>query len=140
MIGNTVVIEGDFVEADGKDIDGSGGLSRIPFRFVSDLRSTIQLNPSVPLEIGSGGSLFLFIAARIDSWLDPALPDLQDLNASDLTEGRVILSSGTSSSRIRSLVTTIESSIRTGFKLGRGNDADFEEADVEEDSSSSSEE
>lgn len=134
LAGNTIVIEGEFEES--VDIDGSGGVSLIPFRFVSDMVANLRIDPTNPFSVEAGETAFIFLAMRLSSWFESVLPDLQDLTAADLTGGTVLLTDNSGSARIQNIVVVIENSIRHGIKFADGVDERFDESDVDENSTS----
>lgn len=132
--GNAIVIEGRFTESSTNDIDKSGGVSSIPFRFLSDMGTDLQLDIPDKFSITDGDRNFIFMALRLKAWFVPALSRLQGLTAADLTEGRILLSPSSQSAAILDLVDLIEDGVRGGEKFAEGEDDLFEEGEVDEES------
>lgn len=137
LVGNSVVMEGSFEESAGNDLDGSGGVSQVPFRFVSDMIVNLKIDLPTSLATITGETSFVFLAMNLPFWFEPVLDDLQELSSSDLTDGTVLLADSAGSGEIREIIDRIEDAIKLGARLALSTDDDqFEEDEVDEDARS----
>jgi len=133
---NSLVIEGTFLESPNNDIDSSGGVSRIFFRFLSDDGNNVRILTPTPFSIGTGLN-FLFIAFKVPLWFDPPVVQaLQALSPDTFEDGMILLSDESSSDAIRGLVDLIEENVEESLRFAPSDDDSFEESDVDEHSSS----
>lgn len=136
LVDNSVVMEGSFEESESNDMDGSGGVSEIPFRFVSNMIVNLKLDLPAPFLIVTGETRFIFLAIRLPFWFETVLEELQGLSSSDLTEGRVLLVDDSDSRGVREIANLMEDAIKQGTKFAQSSDNQFEEDEVDEDSGS----
>ncbi|MFO1519657.1 MAG: hypothetical protein U1F57_08370 [bacterium] len=136
LVDNSVVVEGSFLESPGNDIDQSGGVSMIPFRFVSNNGNSLEIDTTSPFTL-SPGLNFLFVAFKIQLWFNASVVDaLQQLNPSALQNGIVLLNDQSDNSQIRQIVDLIETQIEQSLRFAPSDDDHFEENEVDDHSSS----
>lgn len=135
---NSFVIEGSFLESDTQNLNSNSGQDFIPFRIVSDKNASIRLRSNTGFTIASGATQYFFLTFKIETWVANLLPLLQDLQTSDLESGTAQIDDTSSSSRIRDILEQFETNVETSCRSAPSEDENFDESDVDEDSSSSS--
>ncbi len=135
---NSFVIEGSFLESATQNLNSNSGQDFIPFRIVSDKNASIRLRSNTGFTLASGATQYFFLTFKIETWVANLLPLLQDLQTSDLESGTAQIDDNSSSSRIREILEQFETNVETSCRSAPSEDENFDESDVDEDSSSSS--
>lgn len=138
LVDQSVRIEGSFIESADNDIDGSGGVSYINFRILSDVEAEIEVSSPNLFTVSSDRVNYFFIAFRLETWFSGLLEKFQSLTANDLTNGVAVISDQSSSQIVKEILDTFERNLEGSCKSAPSDDDRFEEEDVDEDSSSGS--
>jgi hypothetical protein len=134
---NSLVVEGTFLESPNNDIDQSGTVSRIFFRFLSDNGNNLRIVTPTPFSLKTGLN-FLFIAFKVSLWFNaPVVQALQDLSPDTFQNGVILLSDQSSNDQIRHIVDLIEENVDQSLRFAPSEDNTFQESDVDQGSSSS---
>lgn len=133
LVGNSIVIEGQFTESSTNDIDQDGLVSSIPFLFVSDTGETIEISTSGSFAVVESVDNYLFVTFRIRQWFADSVTSLQAIDPDDfvLEAGRLILSDE-SGGELGDIVSLIEDDIGRsfGFASSEDDEFDFDEDDL----------
>ena len=130
------VVTGHFQEAPGKDVDGDGKIGTVPFQILSDNKVNLKVESPNVFTVSETIDTFFFIAFRIEDWFDGLLPMLQDLTPADLSDGVAVIQKESPGNRIDAILERFEANTEVSCKSAPSDDANFEESDVDEDSSS----
>ncbi len=132
----SMVIEGSFIESSENDIDGSDSQTYIPFRIISDKDVNILVSSPNAFTVSSDRVNYFFIAFQVNNWFTNLLAPMQEVSSEDLTNGVLVISDQSSQDSIHEILDQFESNLETSCKSAPSESDEFEEDDVDDDSSS----
>ncbi len=137
LVDQTLVIEGSFLEAANNDINGNHTQDYIPFLIISDKDVSIRVTSPNAFTVSQNQINYFFIAFEVNSWFNNLLGLMQVASVDELSDGVLVVSDQSSNDSIHEILDQFESNLEGSCRSAPSDDADFEEGDVDEDSSSS---
>lgn len=132
----TVVVEGSFIEA-GRDIDENGLTNYVPFRIISDKDVNIRVSSPNSFAVSEDRINYFFIAFQVENWFNQLLPLMQEAQSENLSDGILVITDQSSNDLIHEILEQFESNLDSSCKSAPSESDEFEEDDVDDDSSSS---
>ncbi len=136
LVDNAFVVTGTFQELDGHDVNGNGQVDRVPFQIISDNSVHIEVSSPNFFTVESDRVNFFFIAFQLEGWFAGLLPQFQGLDPEDLSGGVALVQDGSGNNKIDAILESFEENTEISCKSAPSDDDQFEEGDVDEDSSS----
>lgn len=132
----SLVVEGSFIESSGNDLDGSGSVSYIPFRIISDKDVSIRVSSPNAFTVSENRINYFFIAFQVSAWFNNLLSPMQAVSSAELTNGVLVISDQISGDNIHEILEQFESNLEASCKSAPSESDEFEDEDVDDDSSS----
>lgn len=136
LVDHTFVVQGSFVEAEGKDVNGDGQISSVPYQIISDNEVEVEVSSPNFFVVSPDKVNFFFIAFQIEAWFNGLLPQFQNLTPSDLSGGVAVIRKESSNAKIDQILQDFENNTERSCKSAPSDDGDFEQSDVDEESGS----
>lgn len=137
LVDQTLVIEGSFLEAADNDINNNNRQDYIPFMIISDKDVNIRVTSPNAFTVSQTQINYFFIAFEVDSWFSNLLGLMQEASGDELSDGVLVVSDQNSNDIIHEILDQFESNLEGSCRSAPSDDGEFEEEDVDEDSSSS---
>lgn len=136
LVDQSIVIEGSFAESAENDLDQDGKLSYIPFRLISNKDVNIRVSSPNVFAVSADKINYFFIAFQVDNWFGNTLGLFQEVTSNELTNGVLEINDQSQFDNVKEILEQFENNLDRSCKSAPSEDGDFEESDVDEESSS----
>ncbi len=136
LVDQSIVIEGSFLESAANDINKDGKISYIPFRLISNKDVNIRVTSPNSFTVSSNKINYFFIAFQVNNWFNNTLALFQVVTSRELTNGVLIITDKSNKENIRAILNQFENNLDASCKSAPSNNGEFEESDVDGESSS----
>ena len=136
LVDQSIVIEGTFVESAENDINHNGLVDSIPFRLISNKDVNIRVTSPNSFTVSPDKINYFFIAFQVNLWFNNTVSFFQEVRPEELTNGVLIVSDQSHFDNVREILDQFENNLEGSCKSAPSDNGDFEQGDVDEESSS----
>lgn len=134
----SVVIEGSFLESAENDINRNNVRDYVPFRILSDKDVNVRVSSPNAFTVSQDQVNYFFIAFEVNVWFNNVLDLMQEASPSELNNGVLVVSDQSSNDTIHEILDQFEGNLEGSCRSAPSENEDFEEDDIDSDSSSGS--